>query len=1413
MLIELQRTFGHYTEPQAGDDEVDWHRYFSSNPRRLRWDDLHQKRISMILGEAGIGKTAELQLQAQRLSASGRFAFFVPLNALKAKDHWQMALGSALSDFSAWQRSGEEAYFFFDAVDEARLQSHADFAQALWVVREALLPNLSTVRIVLSSRITDWTVPEVREAVTNHLLRPMTHAIVQSSQQSLGPGRAGVGAPAPIERIEELIVVTLDALSGAEARQCARHFGLEDEAGFWTAVDEGDYDFMASRPLDLRWMVELWNQRRVFGNYAELIEANVSARLSDVNPSYEQAGKVLSDARLREGASELAAAMEFGGYSFITVSRNGVTQAPVLNPFVVLRTWKPTDVQLLLATAIFDEASFDRVKFHHRSVREYLAARWVRDKVVLGVPFIRLKELFVSKAGGVLTLVPARRSVLAWLAAVDVNARSWVVSNFPEILLHEGDPESWDRASADRAVSSIIANSDTRPLSLQRHNSRSEYMRVSRALSPGLVSAIISKPNASAHSRSISYRLAIYGKLADCAAPAFEIYQDTYRLEWERASALAILENVGTGRQREQVLADIESGKVRTNELLASALPCVDWTSLGASGLAGIFRAVGTEGDFGNGPVGNAIRRDMLPKTDASSAMLLLRAVFEASPKPEPGQPFARFPRDDQPAGSWLLHVFPYCLERVLELTEEVGESSLPFLIDAVEQLETLRQGGFADSDEVERVRTAVRRLPRLRWNLALAIAEADKSSTPANKLVWANSCVVSFDEEDLPELTRRVHEADIAPGEQDIWFNIGVEVAIKFRRGRARKLALKALCGELSGPRFAAVLERYQQWIAGARSRRSWDSDKRARRLVEKNRLAEVIAEFIENREAIADGSDPKGLQRLFNLAYGRSAYDDKGLIKLDVVETSLGLEAAELLSCGLQSFWKEIQPPNPSDFPNGQIAGPGLAALAGVTLSAQDTLAFSRLSADEVTVATQVAVWALPGPPEWLETLHTAWPQVVEAALNPWVLREVTEPKPGTGIRGAFVMAMRCPSPIRRGLISGATSLVLSGSVKNIDTVKQLVPALHEDGLMTDTEFDYVCQSHLQLALSVDVQFENLSWLQIWAGARPEAAWAWFKQELCRTPDDVESYVSTFATTMGGLEWLRQPWNDSAIGLLLEVAAVLKEHGFHATNSNDPDEAWFGPRTKQMFYAIARGLVRVRGVAGRKALQELIAEEAQLERRLDLLGLLQEHAELEASATQHWDIERLRRLHSAFDCDPQNEAQLYDQVVARLEEIRTSLEEGPFSERKLFPPGTPEKHLQLWLASKFRDTQNRRFNVHREEEVDNDKKTDIQLSCRFGNVCVEIKPADADRSYSANSLVDTLETQVVGQYLKGNNSTRGILVLVQLDSKGYDIPGGAKKQAFEALVEYLETQAQRIKESSPHVNELMVFPMSCVI
>lgn len=205
-------------------------------------------------------------------------------------------------------------------------------------------------------------------------------------------------------------------------------------------------------------------------------------------------------------------------------------------------------------------------------------------------------------------------------------------------------------------------------------------------------------------------------------------------------------------------------------------------------------------------------------------------------------------------------------------------------------------------------------------------------------------------------------------------------------------------------------------------------------------------------------------------------------------------------------------------------------------------------------------------------------------------------------------------------------------------------------------------------------------------------------------------------------------------------------------------------------------------------------------------------EQAALEA---QHFALVEpitLKTFGAPFLSEPRSERQLFQQVLGRLEEIRKGVEEGPFSDRVLLPKGIPEKYLQLWLAARFLDTQNRRFSVHREEVINADNRTDIQLSCQYGNVCVEIKPVDRDRSYSAMSLVDTLRTQIVGQYLKGMNSAHGILVLFRLDDKAWDIPNGAKAQDFRELVQYLKAQAEIIKGESPNVRELEVFCIDCV-
>lgn len=1418
MLIDLHRSFSEFTEAANERDDLDWNEYLGLRHGSLAWSALHEKPLSVVLGEAGIGKTIEFKQEVARLTAAEKTAFFLPLNQLADPDSWLLMLTGRESDYSSWVESDELGYFFLDAVDEARLKSHADFEKALLVVQRELAANFARVRIAISSRVTDWAASSVQSAVQSLLAKPIERALAAKSASALPVTNEAsttltipqAGEPAAVEAY----VVTLDALSIPEAHRCATALGLADTDRFWAAVSDGDYEFMATRPLDLRWMVELWNQRSSLGTYLELIEVNISNRLREVNPSYETAGEVLSVDQLHLGAMELAAAAEFGACAFFTLEPTTVPSTGELASHTALTDWPPTEVRRLLATAVFDEASYGRVKFHHRSIREYLAAQWVAKQLEHGVPLQRLQGLFAGRPFGEPVLVSSRRAVLSWLAAINVKVREWVVGSFPEILFYEGDPQSWDRPSVDKAFANYIEASK-RGLQLNWFNSPSEYMRVGRALSPGKVASVLSDVAAPPQVRRLCFQLARHAKLDDCAAIAFAIYRNITSAEWERGRALDVLELIATPEQRAEVLADLKSGALRTNELAANALPVTDWKSLAVQELSGIFSSTHSEAEFGSGPMVRVVKEDLLPAADLTAATLLLGAVMASLPRPVAGRPFARFPESDRPERAWLLDTLPDCFERVLELLPAAQPSTSAVCLEAAERIEALRNAGFTDRDEFNRLHKAIVDHADLRWRIALAIARSEDIRHSVSRLTWGSSCLVSFDVDDLPELTSRANDSARPADEREIWFSVAAAVAFRLRRGRERAAALRALCPLVAGStRAVHIASDYRGWRGGAKTNREWQMEERHRKAKLDRDLEDYRVKLQTNLPDILSGVHTGWLQSLLRYSFNRSTQHDYSDVNFEAMATSLSLEIARAFKEGLKTYWPSVTPPNPSDYSNGQVPWVALIALAGLRQSLCNEDAIATLSPTIVAKAAQLAVWELNGPPVWFEALACTHRATVEAALVPWVIVEAQAPAPGNGIRGALEMVLRCSSDVRKGLVAQLAPMALGGQIVREDTLKVVVLALREDGLLSQAMVGTLCQSKLDSLKGTNGRIDDMVWFRIWMEEDAPAAWAWFCQHLAGLTGETEAQVSALASSLVEMKWLKMPLTQPAADVLLSLHKVLCSHPSNgAETGEDEDSQFFGPPTKRLRELIPNVLVGVRGHIGRQALLALLDKCSDSVERSWLIGRLAEHAAQEAAQYAAWSVVQLQSIGSPFSSPPKTEAQLFEQVIARLEEIRKNLEEGPFSERDLFSLNTPEKFLQRWLAAKFSETQNRRFSVHREEEVDDDKQTDIQLSCPAGNICVEIKPVDAKRGYSAASLTGTLKTQIVGQYLKGMNSSRGILVLMQLDKKTWNIPGGLNGQSFPALVKYLEAQAETIKRNSEGVNELVVFGMRCVV
>jgi hypothetical protein len=244
-----------------------------------------------------------LQHHAARLQHEDQAAFFLPLNQTNSLESVRAALDEHTPRFEKWRNSSETGYFFLDAVDEARLINGTPALQtALRAIRNVLRPHLQRSSFFVSSRITDWSVPGVQQTVEGLLLKPLCDAEPsRDAAKSANTDTLEVKGNKNVSSIP-LEVYCLDPLSEADAKRYAEAHGAKPVEAFWQAVEEGGYEFMASRPLDLEWMVKQRIASKKLGTYVELIETAVTYRLRETNQSYIDSGAVLSPERLREGA-------------------------------------------------------------------------------------------------------------------------------------------------------------------------------------------------------------------------------------------------------------------------------------------------------------------------------------------------------------------------------------------------------------------------------------------------------------------------------------------------------------------------------------------------------------------------------------------------------------------------------------------------------------------------------------------------------------------------------------------------------------------------------------------------------------------------------------------------------------------------------------------------------------------------------------------------------------------------------------------------------------------------------------------------------------------------------------------------------------------------------------------------------
>ena len=221
---------------------------------------------------------------------------------------------------------------------------------------------------------------------------------------------------------------------------------------------------------------------------------------------------------------------------------------------------------------------------------------------------------------------------------------------------------------------------------------------------------------------------------------------------------------------------------------------------------------------------------------------------------------------------------------------------------------------------------------------------------------------------------------------------------------------------------------------------------------------------------------------------------------------------------------------------------------------------------------------------------------------------------------------------------------------------------------------------------------------------------------------------------------------------------------------------------------------------------LRELMDDPALADRRDWILHLLDERVKIQANLPP-WTPTDLRSFAREHEIDPKTDHDLFKIARKRLQEIKNDVEKSDNSLRDELRVGDEERKLRKWLTRKLNDRSRKRYTLPQEEEIDQEEKPDIRIENPNTNpVSVEVKWADR---WTLKQLLERLENQLVGQYLRSHNTRFGVYALGMIgykDRKHWKDPNTGGLLTFQQVLEIIERRAKALVTERSDVEDIAV-------
>ncbi|MBN4078082.1 hypothetical protein JYT29_02000 [Nitrospina gracilis] len=1427
-FIELDRSFAPIPRDYSFKEEDYESELAFGLLESKKWKDLLVLPRVVILAEAGAGKTEEMRATSNKLRDGGKKAFFLRLEHLNSDFETALETGDN-NEFQEWVSSDEIGWFFLDSVDEAKLSGPKQFDAAIRKFALKLGGHKQRAHVYITSRLSEWgpqaDLSLIKEKLPFRELQSTEKGEEDTFDSTVGASSNTTSSKSSgDQKIIEPEVFALRPLDQTQIRIFSKANDVVNLDAFLLAIEKAEAKVFCGRPEDLLELITYWSEHGKIGSRLRMVEESIQAKLIEKDPERAKILTLSRDEALY-GVEMLAAASTFMKTNRILVpdvKTDPQLKSEAIEVQAVLTNWDMVQVGAFLQLPIFDEAIYGTVRFHHRSVKEFLTAKWLLRLLSEGKSRRAITNLFFAERYGVKVLVPSMRSILAWMILSDERIRTKAIEVAPEISIEDGDPSTlpWEvRRDLLVQFCSHYSDKETRGLSI-------DISALRRFAHPDLAETIIQlleKYSANTKISHLLLRMIWQGEIQVCGAKVLEIslHDKNNRTRLYGFHALGV---AGTEVQKKKlvdsVLADKSCASMKLiGQLITSFAP----QNLSIKDIPTLIQRIEKVDRYSFSGIRWALREFSQQKCPTENILEWICSILPLIKEPPV---IERRYHEVSKKYAWLLPCAILAVERLVA-------NKHPHALDkSVLEIISLAQSNRSWGEFHPEKNTLHELVPKwkelnnaLFWhNVGLIRKGLDKKKKERLTEYWRVSNFErfwSFSESDFDQIMEDLKNKSKL---DDRLVALSLAVTLYENSGR-EKSQLNILSDSVKGvPELEVALNsRLNPPVKPEKDKEEEREEVRYKREDEKRKKEEAknIEEWREwlksNTHILKDtrianeGKIWTAVQYLMDWLYEKDFNDSKWANPhWEALIPEFGKEVAEAYRDGCIDYWRKYRPTimsegieNPNSTPNGVVLG-----LNGLDMEANHIDDWpANLSENEAELACRYAVNELNGFPEWLPKLHEKFPKIVEKFLTVEIEWEFAHFSGENNCNYVLSDIDWQFNWIKPNLSSRILGLLKVYEPKHDDTVRKGL------GIVIAN-----LEKEIFLQIAED-KIKNLSgarqamWLAAWMSVEAGEALGVLESILNKfnKPEDATDFAMNFITYLVGGRGENSLGGQDSHKRIEHLLPLFKLMHKYIRSSKDIERAGKG--------AYSPGL-RDDAQNARDQLFEILRNTSGKESYLALIDLSKNHIVEESRAwfgacargraeidseDEPWKPGDISSFAKEAEKTPQNHRELYGLGISRLLDLKADLEDGDESISHFLKLDRSETKHRIFIGGWLRDRKHGKYNVPQEEELADGKKPDLRLqNSNFdGPVPIELKIAE---NYSGAKLLERLQVQLCGQYLRDIRSNCGIYLLVYLDEKQWQHPSTGEMLDFNKLIQFLQGEAQAIVSGPNKIEGLEV-------